>query len=51
MAQGNAIAVLANRMLYYPIVQAISRSGSAWYELQFGWDFNPPSVTRLQFAC
>ena len=32
--QDEAICTLALRMLFYPIIQAISRSGAAWYEFE-----------------
>lgn len=31
---------LALRLFYYPLVQAVSRSGAAWYEMQYGYDFD-----------
>jgi hypothetical protein len=51
LTQDSAICILAKRMMYYPIVQAISRSGAFWYEVEYGWDFDPAAVTRQQFAC
>lgn len=45
-----AICVLSERMQYYPIVQAISRSGCAWYEFVYQWNFDPLEVTKVQFA-
>lgn len=32
---------LSFRLFYYPLVQAISRSGAAWYERQYGYNFSP----------
>jgi len=40
-----AIGTLCRRMMYYPLVQAISRSGYAWYEFQYGFDFSYASTT------
>jgi hypothetical protein len=34
---------LSLRLFYYPIVQAISRSGCAWYEMRYGYNFDPNS--------
>ena len=34
-----AINTLCRRVMYYPIIQTISRSGYAWYESQYGFDF------------
>lgn len=48
--QEEAIKTLAVRMLYYPLVQALGRSGAAWYEFQYGFNFDPDSVSRLQFV-
>lgn len=49
--QEQAIITLSNRMLYYPILQAISRSGNAWYELQFGVDIDQDDISTTQYAC
>eukprot|EP01038_Epipyxis_sp_PR26KG_P015672 gene15672-21198_t len=35
-SQWQAINTLVNRMKYYPLVQAICRSGAAWNEFDFG---------------
>lgn len=51
----NALSV---RLFYYPIVQLISRSGCAWYEGQYGFDyhrgqgftFDPPHTSNEQFS-
>ena len=53
-----AISTLSMRLFYYPIVQAIGRSGCAWYEMAYGdnfdrnsgVNFNPPNTTNTQFA-
>jgi len=43
--------------MYYPIIQSISRSGYAWYESQYGFDFrvseaehDPERYTALMYA-
>ncbi|RYG65886.1 hypothetical protein EON64_10985, partial [archaeon] len=36
-----ALQILSRRLFYYPIVQAVSRSGCAWYEVQYGYEFSP----------
>lgn len=45
------IKALAYRMLFYPVVQIITRFGAAWYELAYGFntDWNP-SYSTLQQA-
>jgi len=35
-----AINTLCRRVMYYPILQTVSCSGYAWYEFQYGFDFN-----------
>ena len=35
-----AINTLCRRVMYYPILQTISRSGYAWYEFQYGFNFS-----------
>lgn len=53
-----AINRLSMRMFYYPIVQAIGRSGCAWYEMEYGYNYqlnrtvnlDPPDTTDSQFA-
>ena len=42
---------LVGKMQYYPIVQAVSRSGIAVYEITYGTDFNPEEPSPGQFAC
>jgi hypothetical protein len=49
--QETAIRTLALRMVYYPIVQAISRSGYAWYEQQYGMNIDQDDVNTTQYAC
>jgi hypothetical protein len=45
-----AVYTVVTRLLWYPIVQSISRSGLTVYELVYGWDFDPDVVTKAQFA-
>lgn len=53
-----AINRLSMRMFYYPIVQAIGRSGCAWYEMEYGYNYqlnrtvnlDPPDTSDTQFA-
>ena len=53
-----AINRLSMRMFYYPIVQAIGRSGCAWYEMEYGYNYqlnrtvnlDPPHTSNTQFA-
>ena len=45
-----AVYTVVSRLLWYPIVQSISRSGLTVYELVYGWDFDPDTVTESQFA-
>lgn len=53
-----AIATMSRRLFYYPIVQAIGRSGCAWYEMTYGYEFspdkgfnfNPDYTSNTQFA-
>lgn len=44
-----AITLLASRLKYYPLIQMISRSAYTWYELQFGFTFNPAQETTNQY--
>ena len=45
-----AVSTLVSRLLWYPVIQAISRSGLTVYELVYGWDFNPDEPSKGQFA-
>ena len=45
------IYTLVGKMQYYPLVQAVSRSGLAVYEITYGWDFDPQEPSPVQFAC
>jgi hypothetical protein len=57
-AEEIAITTLSQRLFYYPIVQAIGRSGCAWYEMQYSYNFNidrtvnlnPPYTGDSEFA-
>eukprot|EP01031_Cornospumella_fuschlensis_P026688 gene26688-32249_t len=43
-----ALQILSRRLFYYPIVQAVSRSGCAWYEVKYGYEFSPS--TGMNFS-
>ncbi|RYG95241.1 hypothetical protein EON65_56280, partial [archaeon] len=45
-----AIRNVAIRMIYYPVVQAIGRSGYAWYEAQYGTSIDVTDQPG-KFAC
>lgn len=53
-----AINRLSMRMFYYPIVQAIGRSGCAWYEMEYGYNYqlnrtvnlDPPDTSDTEFG-
>lgn len=45
-----AIVTLCRRMIFYPFIQAIGRSGCAWYEAVYGLDYNPEKPSNPQFA-
>lgn len=45
-----AITTLVRRMIYYPIVQAVSRSGYAWYQEAYGTQMDPDKSDNVQFA-
>jgi hypothetical protein len=40
-AAETSINELVIRLFYYPLVQILSRSGCAWYEMQYGYNFSP----------
>lgn len=44
-----ALTTLAIRLMYYPILQAITRIPIAWYEAEYGFDFDPTSMSEQQF--
>ena len=46
-----ALRTVAIRMIYYPIVQAIGRSGYAWYEAEYGADIDNNYSDSNKFAC
>lgn len=50
-AHERAIETLVQRIIYYPIVQSLSRSGLAWYEEVYGINFSPHEATPTQYAC
>jgi len=45
--------VLVQRLLYYPVVQVISRFGLSWFELEYGFAFGlyDGSSTRFAVLC
>lgn len=46
-----AIRTVSRRMIFYPIIQAISRSGYSWYELQYGAAISPSDSSADKYAC
>jgi hypothetical protein len=48
--QEMAIRTLARRLIFYPVVQAIGRSGYAWYEFEYGVNIDVDDPTQEQFA-
>lgn len=47
----DAVNALATRLLYYSVVQTISRVGTTWYQMQYGihdWDFALTDPTTFQ---
>lgn len=48
--QEEAISTLSRRMIYYPILQAISRSGYAWYEFEYGAQVDQSEVSTKQYS-
>lgn len=48
-ASEQALRKLAMRLVYYPVVQAVSRSAVAWYEMVYGWNFDPSHTSQSQF--
>ena len=45
-----AILTMVSRLKYYPLIQALARSGLTVYEMQYGYDFNPDPVTPERFG-
>jgi hypothetical protein len=45
-----AIRTLAKRMIFYPIIQAISRSGLSWYEYAYGARFDVDDADNLKYS-
>lgn len=46
-----AIQTLAHRMILYPVVQAIGRSGYAWYEFSYGSNVSASNASSDEYAC
>lgn len=46
-----AIRTLARRLIFYPIVQAIGRSGYAWYEFEYGLEIDTDDPDTQQYVC
>lgn len=46
-----AIRTVTYRLIYYPIVQAIGRSGYSWYEAQYGDDIDSGTEDPGRFGC
>ena len=44
-----AIETLAWRLIYYPVVQTISRAAVAWYELEYNFNLSPTQPTANEF--
>lgn len=49
--QERAIENVTRRMIYYPLLQALGRSGYAWYEASYGSNIDPNRASRSQYAC
>eukprot|EP01039_Chlorochromonas_danica_P010794 gene10794-11996_t len=49
--QERAIENVTRRMIYYPLLQALGRSGYAWYEASYGSNIDPNQASRSQYAC
>lgn len=49
--QEEALRVFTGRLILYPILQALSRSGSAWYEASYGADYDSQDLSAGKFAC
>lgn len=45
-----AIQVLSNRMIYYPMMQTLSRIGASWYEAKYGFGPYPGHTSSDQFS-
>ena len=45
----NAIITMVSRLKYYPLIQALARSGLTVYEMKYGYDFDPNPITPARF--
>ena len=45
-----AIQILSQRMIYYPLMQALSRLGASWYEALYGFGPYPGNTSNYQFG-
>jgi hypothetical protein len=45
-----AIQILSQRMIYYPLMQALSRVGASWYEAKYGFGPYPGHTSERQFG-
>lgn len=45
----NAIITMVSRLKYYPLIQALARSGLTVYEMQYGYDFDPNPISSERF--
>lgn len=45
-----AIQVLSDRMIYYPLMQTLSRIGASWYEAKYGFGPFPGDTSTYQFS-
>jgi len=48
--QEMVIQTLVSRLSYYPLIQALSRSATTWFELQYGFDFSNPNASFTQYV-
>eukprot|EP01038_Epipyxis_sp_PR26KG_P014726 gene14726-19794_t len=45
-----AITTLSYRLIYYPVIQTVSRIGCGWYQVKYGDNFAVSGASREQFA-
>jgi hypothetical protein len=45
-----AIQILSHRMIYYPMMQALSRVGASWYEALYGYGPYEGETSNYQFS-
>lgn len=45
-----AVSALCQRMVFYPIIQAIGRVGAAWYEIGYGLTYVPTHPSDVRYA-